>query len=543
MVESLSADVVIVGAGVAGGMMAADLAAHGVSVLLLESGPAIDRNAAMENFLQSPTKGPNSPYPVTSYAPQPDDTDWGGYYVQKGPDPFYGLYLRAVGGTTWHWGGFVQRFRPSDLRMHTLYGRGVDWPIDYDTLEPWYERAETEIGVSGSNEILFGGPRRNGYPMPEIPATYLDTVVAAAVRGLNLTTAPFPQARVSVEDGYDGRPQCLGNATCVPLCPVQAKYDGSVHTDKAVAAGARLEAQTVVHTLVEGDGGRIAAALYRRSDGTEGRAEGRIVVVAANAIESAKLLLMSRTDSRPGGIANGSGAVGRYLMSQIDLGSRALTRDPVFPYRGPVMTSGFLEFRDGDFRKDHAAVGTSLSNAGWTRARGPMIGAMALAGAGASGAELAHTIADRATRELVLGSSAETLPDPDNRVVLSDQTDGFGLPRPEIHYRIDDYARAGLDLAVKRHEQVFQALGATEIRHDPPGTSTAILLGTARMGSDPKQSVVDADLRSHDHPNLFIVGGSAFPTVSCSQPTLTIAALALRAAAQVRADLGADTAP
>jgi len=536
MADTFDADVVIVGAGLAGGLAAHALARSGIRVVLLEAGPSIDRGDAVDRFNASPDKGPNSPYPSSGYAPHPDDADWGGYYVQAGPDPFHGLYLRVAGGTTWHWGGFVQRFRPNDFAMRSLYGVGLDWPIAYADLEPWYERAERELGVAGDDGHEFGGPRRNPYPMPGVPATYLDGVVAKAAAGLGLSLGVFPQARNSVD--YDGRPPCCGSASCVPICPIGAKYDGAVHVQKAVDAGALLVTQAVAREIVAGDDGRIRAVRFLRPDRSEGEATGKVFVVAAHAIESAKLLLMSRDDRRPDGIGNSSGQVGRNLMGQIDMASLCLTAEPLYPYRGPVMTSGIMEFRDGPFRAHQSAIGTSLSNAGWTRARGPLLTARALAAQGLRGKALEERLTWRTLRELVLGSTAETLPDPENRVTPDpDLRDPLGLPRPRVAYRIDDYARAGLAAARERHARIFAALHATEITHEEPATSTAIIAGTARMGADPRASVVDPELRAHDHANLFLVGSGAFPTVTASQPSLTIAALSLRAAERIAADL------
>jgi glucose dehydrogenase len=256
---------------------------------------------------------------------------------------------------------------------------------------------------------------------------------------------------------------------------------------------------------------------------------GRIVVLAAHAIETPKLLLMSRDERTPEGVANSSDTVGRYLMSHIDQGTRGLTKAPIYPYRGPVVTSAIREFRDGPFRSKHSAVGTSISNEGW-RHVGPQATALALIDQGFAGQLLRDRIAWRTERELTLGSTAETLPDATNRIVPDEtRTDAIGIPRPCIHYRIDDYAKAGLTLAMRRHEAIFAALQSTEVETLPMVTSSGTILGTARMGNDPRQSVVDRDLRAHDHANLFVVGGMVFSTAGMHPPTLTVAALALRA--------------
>jgi glucose dehydrogenase len=529
MSAPLDADVVIIGSGVAGSLIAWRLAQAKLKVLILEAGPRIDRVEAFKSYLAARDKNASAPYPPAPYAPAPQYNAWNDYYINTGPDLFRGMYTRGVGGSTWHWAGSVLRYRPSDFRMRSRFGVGVDWPISYEELAPFYDEAERVLGVAGSNTESWGAPRASEYPMPAIPPSYLDTVVGGVLGPLGMSLSVFPQARNSVL--YDERPQCCGNASCVPLCPIGAKYDASFHATKAEKAGARLETGAVVHRI-EMDANHVASATvhFRRPDGSAGTAVGRMVVLAAHAIETPKLLLMSRDERTPKGVANSSDTVGRYLMSHIDQGTRGLTGTPIYPYRGPVITSAIREFRDGAFRQKHSAIGTSISNEGW-RHLGPQATANALIDQGLAGQRLKNAIAWRTERELTLGSTAETLPDPANRIVPDEtRTDAIGIPRPRIHYRIDDYAKAGLALAMRRHEAIFAALQSTEIETLPMVTSSGTILGTTRMGNDPRDSVVDRDLRAHDHANLFIVGGMVFPTAGMHPPTLTIAALALRAA-------------
>jgi choline dehydrogenase-like flavoprotein len=530
--DALNADVVVVGSGVAGSLIAWRLAEAKLNVLVLEAGPRIDRVEAFKSFLAARDKNASSPYPPAPYAPAPQYNAWNDYYINTGLDLFRGMYTRGVGGSTWHWAGSVLRYRPSDFRMKSRYGVGIDWPISYEELAPFYDYAERVLGVAGPNTDAWGAPRASDYPMPAIPPSYLDTVVEGVLGPLGMSLAVFPQARNSMF--YDERPQCCGNASCVPLCPIGAKYDASVHATKAEKTGARLETAAVVYRLETGEDRRVSAVHFRRPDGSAGSAVGRIVVLAAHAIETPKLLLMSRDERTPQGVANSSDTVGRYLMSHIDQGTRGLTKAPIYPYRGPVVTSAIPEFRDGPFRSKHSAIGTSVSNEGW-RHVGPQATALALIDQGFAGELLRDKIAWRTERELTLGSTAETLPDATNRIVPDEtRSDVIGIPRPRIHYRIDDYAKAGLSLAIRRHEAIFAALESTEVETLPMVTSSGTILGTTRMGNDPRQSVVDRELRAHDHANLFVVGGMVFPTAGMHPPTLTIAALALRAALAIQ---------
>lgn len=527
MTEAFSADVVFVGSGVAAAIAGAALAKSGIKVLFLEAGPRVDRGTAVARYQRSIAKGQNSPYPDQPYAPQPEESDFSAYYVEAGPQTFRGQQARIVGGTTWHWGGLALRFRPNDFKLKSLFGVGVDWPIAYEDLEPWYGLAEDEMGVAGDNREEFGSPRSRAYPMPAIPMTYADKQVRAASDPLGYTMAPFPQARNSI--WRDGRPQCCGNASCVPICPIQAKYDATVHLAKAERAGARVEPQAVVHRVLVGTDGRVQSVRFLRPDRSEGEATGRIFVIAAHAIETPKLLLLSADAGVPGGVANSSDQVGRNLLTQIDIGIQGLTQDPIFPYRGPVSTGGIKELRDGPFRGERAAVGMSPSNEGWERAVGPMAVALQYIKQGLRGDALKQAIRHDVARQLIIGSSAEMLPDPTNRVELAtEKPDAIGIPRPKITFRYDDYAMKGLDVARSAQNAIMAKLGATQIKQLGPIADSAIMGGTTRMGSDAKTSVVDANLRSHDHPNLFIVGSAVFPTITSSAPTLTIGALSAR---------------
>jgi glucose dehydrogenase len=534
--DLLSADVVIVGSGVAGALTGYSLARTGAKVLILEAGPRVDRAKALMHFRASASKDPNSPYPAHPMVPQPDSNDIGAYYVQAGPDTFNTLQTRAVGGTTWHWGGLALRYHPNDFVLKSKYGVGVDWPLSYIDIEPWYVEAENELGVAGPSDEDWGSPRSAGYPMPMVAPTYSDQVVARGCAQIGLTMAPFPQARNTI--GRDGRPPCCGNASCVPLCPIGAKYDASMHVAKAQAAGARVEPLAIAHHVVVGLDGRIAAIRFMRPDRSVHEARGRVFVIAAHAIESAKLLLMSSSPTHRPGVANSSDQVGRNLLTQLDAGMIGLTKDPIWPYRGPVSTAGIKELRDGPFRGQSGACAISPSNEGWTRAIGPMKAVQALAAKGWRGPALGKAVSDHLSRELAIGPSVEVLPNPDNRVTLAlDRRDPLGLPRPRIAFKFAQYELEGMKVGMAHVGALMKALGATSVTPQGPVTDAAVMGGTCRMGSDPQTSVVDRDLRAHDHRNLFIVGSAAFPTISSSPPTLTIAAFALRAAERIRLDL------
>jgi len=530
MASPLQADIVIVGSGVAGALAAAHLAEAGLQVLILEAGKPVERGQAVQNFWNAPIKVPECAYPVQPEAIHPTTdrpTDW---YQQTGPDLFKSTYLKVVGGTTWHWLGTCLRLLPSDFQTQTLHDYGVDWPISYADLEPFYLQAEHALGVAGDSAHDLSSPRSGPFSLPPIPQSFVDRSMDQALKGTRFQVRATPQARNSIV--HDARPPCCGSSSCIPVCPVQAKYDATVHLKKAQAAGARLLDQSTVVQLIPDAEGRITSARFRRWDQSEGEVSATVFILACHAIETPRLLLASRSGAWPNGLANGSDQVGRNLMDHPVQLSWALSRDPVYPYRGPLSTSGIENLRDGPFRRERSAYRIEIGNDGWNWPTGaPLTLAAQLADRGLSAAQMNQALARDTARHLRLTALTEQLPEPDNRVSLdTTKKDIYGVPLPHIHYRVDDYARRGMLQAQKDHQEIFTHLQASEIHHATDFFGAGHIMGTCRMGADPRQSVVDAQLRSHDHDNLYILGSSVFPTGGTANPTLTIAALSLRTA-------------
>ncbi|WP_108484792.1 GMC family oxidoreductase [Oceaniglobus ichthyenteri] len=540
MANDITTDILIIGTGVAGAIAGAKLAQKGLKVAFLESGKRIDRFDAVQTFWDAKIKVPESPYPNDPTAPHPLTHRIEDYYQQMGPENFKSTYIKVVGGTTWHWLGTTLRNVPADFKLKSLYGHAVDWPIDYDALEPFYLAAEQEIGVAGDSAEDLGSPRSGEYPMPMIPVTYLDKQVGKALEGTRFELRATPQGRNSVF--HADRPECCGNASCIPICPIQAKYDATVHVKQAEAAGAVVHDQTTATRLNLGADGKITSVDFRRADGSTGTATGKVVVVAAHGIETPRLLLNSAQEGAANGVANSSDQVGRNLMDHPSKLSWAETPEPVWPFRGPLSTSGIENLRDGDFRKDHAAFRIEIANDGHAWPTGaPLSTAADLANSGLRGAELDAAIKDATSRQLRISSLVEQSPDAENRVTLDpDKKDANGMPLPRIHFDYSDYTRAGLDAAQQAHDEVFAAIGATNINHSPDIQGAGHIIGTVRMGKDAKDSVVDGDLRSFDHRNLFLLGSGTFPTSATANPSLTIAALSLRAVDAIAASVTQD---
>lgn len=545
-----SFDAVVIGSGVCGAITAYELRRRGVErVLILEAGESgPDRLELVGAFARATRKTPGSPYRGREgdrKAPGPETRS--DYYDQPTTgDTFRSTYLRRVGGSTWHFLGNVPRLLPNDLRLRSAYGVGVDWPLSYDDLEPDYCTAEELLGVAGDHaqwDQLFGARRSREFPMPPIWESYSDRRVTPAIEdlvidGVQLRVMRTPQARNSRP--YDDRPPCAGNSTCVPICPIQAKYDGTVHVAKAIKHGAELRERAVVTRLsVDPNSGRVTSVHYRSWDGSDYAVSGRIVVLAAHAIESAKLLLLSRD----GGLANSSDQVGRNLMDHPQGAGGCLAAEPLYPFRGPPTTSGIDVFRDGEFRRDHAAFRMSLGNDGWgSRIESPVQTVNRLIDDGLFGAGLRDAVRDRLTHQFRISYSTEMLPDPDNRVTVSAKTDELGIPQPALRFRVSAYNHAAFAQARRVIHRILAAVGAdTTIKFSPESdtdyTGAGHILGTCRMAERAENGVVDRDGCSFDHGNLFIVGSSVFPTSGTANPTLTAVALTLRTARRVADDL------
>ncbi|MDO5758243.1 MAG: GMC family oxidoreductase [Rhodobacterales bacterium] len=419
-----------------------------------------------------------------------------------GPEKFKSTYIKVFGGTSGHWLGTTLRNVPADFELDALYGHAVDWPIDYGTLEPFY-LAEQEIGVAGDSSEDLGSPRSGDFPMPMIPVTYLDKQVGMALEGTKYQLRATPQGR---------------NST----------FHAAV---LKAAAGAVVYDQTTATRLNLAADGQITSVGFRRADGSTGTATGKVAVVAAHGIETPRLLLNSAQEGAENGVANSSDQVGRNLMDHPSKLSWAEMPEPVWPFQGPLTNSGIENVRDGDFRKDRAAFRIEIANDGHAWPTGaPMSTAAELAKTGLHGAELDAAIKDATSRQIRISSLVEQSPEAENRITLDPhKRDANGMPLPPIHFNYSDYTRAGLDAAQEAHDEVFAALGAANINHSPDIQGAGHIIGTVRMGNVAKDSVVDADLRSFNHRNLFLLGSGTFPTSATANPSLTSAALSLRA--------------
>jgi choline dehydrogenase-like flavoprotein len=591
-------DVVVVGAGISGAIIAKQLATPDRKVLLLEAGTDLARsfhgyNEQLETFYGALAKTPESPYPFNPDAPQPDIAGIGNagskYFVERGRQDFRSTYARTAGGTTLHWMGTCLRMLPEDFKMRERFGRGHDWPIGYDDLEGDYRRAESEIGVSAdvADQQYLGVRFEPGYefPMERIPPSWSDQVLGDKVDDMTVHMGGFekrirvrstPAGRNSTPRG-DYRPRgavdmaadwgppvegqnlardlgerCQGNSACVPICPVQAKYNALKTLSDATAHG-RVEvlAQAVASKVLVDASGRVTGIRYLRYEkpGSPrhevGTAVGRTYVLACHALENAKLMLLS-------GLHGPRDMIGANLYDHPTLLAWGLAPERVGPYRGPLSTSGIEDLRGGGFRDRHAAFRIEVGNDGWLWPTGaPDSTVSAAVGKGLFGHALRATMYDLVGRQVRIGCLVEQLGDPNNRVTIdAEHTDQLDIPRPVVTYDLDDYVLDGMQAASSVAAQVFAQAQIAD--HTDPLSSFAAVAthhgklyawdgaghcaGTHLMGKDTTTSVVDSHQRSWEHPNLFLAGPGSMPTMGTSNPTLTVAALAFRTAGEIARD-------
>lgn len=670
-------DVIIVGTGIAGSLIAKLLTDHvfdpkkgkmihradaqkgddvrELSILMfeagLEAGLELDSVSSMTNyneymrtFYLQEAKVPNSPYPNLKQAPSPNVLDMEpiippfpdkkGYLVQFGPMPFASDAIRVGGGTTLHWLGTTPRMLPNDFHLKEKYGRGMDWPITYDILKPYYEMAEFEIGVSGnvskqeypiseSMEQYYGD---YVFPMDEIPQSYMDQKIIDGLSGTNvqlnfenipLMLVPSPQGRNSTpnpkygktkiikaessESGYklvlDGSgkeeykalgavwnpymgERCEGNASCVPICPVQAKYNAlktlkkalyKINENENLSRNPYIEvkAQSVVYKLSvdQNDKEKISKVHLRRYASREKTdfvedvidTSDSIVILAANAFENPKILLNSKYTVIENGqkvektVANSSDQVGRNLMDHMVMLTWGLFPEPIYSYRGPGSTTNISSFRDGNFRSEFSAWISPLDNWGWSWPTfSPGSDLSEFLGEGLFGEDLKEALTYRLSRQVLFHFEIEQLPNPNNKVTINDQyLDVLGIPRPVIHYELTDYEKRAMEEAKLASDQMFARLdiedfttyNATDnntfvynnVRYSYNGAGH--IVGTHRMGSTPEDSVTNSYCKSWDHPNLYIVGAGNMTTLGTSNPTLTLSAFTIRSVESILADL------
>ena len=526
-------DFVIVGSGAAGGVLAKELATAGFSVVVLEQGPwreAKDfRHDELGNWFLWDMVGAPSEFPQTFRTSDQETAT----QRQGGVPPL--IYARGVGGSSVHFTANFWRFHDIDFRERSLRGpiRGTsfdDWPISYDELEPYYTKVDWEIGVSGA-QGPFDPPRSRPYPVPPLPVKSSGVLLERGARKLGLHAQPAPMAILSKP--HDGRPPCMHCGYCMMYgCEFGAKSSTlATMIPKAVATGkCEVRADSTVFRVETDAAGRATGVVYWDRARAEHRQPARAVVLAANGAETTRLLLMSETPRFPQGLANSSGKVGRNLMFNGQTAAMGLFEHPLNEYKSVQVTRIIHDYYDSDPKRGFYGGGGIDAR----MSAGPLLFSLfgLPPGAPTWGAEYKKMIRDYVTRTVEIAGHTTSLPLESNTITLDPTVkDKWGRPALRVTYRDHPDDLKTMRFLQDRSKDLLRAAGAKRIWAPDvaPTTVAAHLLGTARMGNDPRTSVVDRFHRAHDVRNLFICDGSSFVTSGRGQPTMTIQALAFRA--------------
>lgn len=517
------AEALIIGAGLAGAVMARHLSQAGISVVCLEQG---SRHSKEEY------RGRHDDWELSALGPwhaSPNvRRNIADYPINAEQSEVKPLMFNGVGGSTILYGAHWMRFLPSDFKVKTVDGVADDWPIDYGDLEPYYNQSDIDFGVSGvAGDPAY--PTHPDYPMPPLPINIWGEKVAAGHHKLGWHWWPGTNAIASLP--YQGRYPCVQRSTCGYGCNEGAKASVDItHWPKAEAQGTQLITGARVSRITHDGLGRATGAIYQDRHGVEHRIYADVIIMAANAIGTARLLLMSQSAQYPNGLANGSDLVGRRLMMHPFARVVGFFDQQMESWQGHWGQSLYsLEF--AETRPNVGFVRGAKWNLG--PAGGPLHGAMFPTEAGPVwGAQLHKNVREWVGRTAIWGISCDDLPDPDNRVTLdADLKDPDGNPAPRIDYRLSQNSKDILAFNVARAVESMEASGAYKtLSHELMPDYGWHPLGTCRMGLDVEDSVVDSFGAAHDVENLIIADGSIFVTGSSVNPAATIASLSRRAA-------------
>jgi choline dehydrogenase-like flavoprotein len=531
-------DFVVVGSGAAGGILAKELSSNGFRVVVLEQGPYLTESDFTHNEVKvfnedlltnHPTLQPNS------FRKTPDE---------RAKPQRAVVYGRLVGGTSVHFTANFWRFHEIDFVERSKIGpiagtNFADWPIAYADLEPYYTKVEWEIGVSGlAGASPFDPPRSKPYPMPPLPTKCSGVIFERAARRLGWH--PFPAPMAILSQPRPGRSACINCGFCLGFgCEVGAKSSSLATAIRVAEKTGRCEIRpnSYVHRIELEANGRATGAVYFDAQRNVHLQQAKAVIVSANGAETPRLLLLSANKQFPDGLANSSGFVGKNLMFNSGAISLGVFEHPLNDYKGFAVSRVFHDFYELDPQK------LGFYGGGGLDARfdaTPVSFAMGGLPPGTPrwGKGFKDTLAHNFTRTMEIFCHATSLPLETNSFSLDpDLKDAWGLPALRLTYKDhpDDLKTARW--MNQRALELLDAAGAQKkwsmpIEEQQFGVH---LLGTCRMGNDPKTSVINSNHQTHDVKNLFLCDGSSLVTSGRGQPTMTIEALAFRAADRITA--------
>ena len=510
--------VVVIGTGAGGGVLSNELAQKGIKVVALEAGgrhlPQDYQNDEWASFGQISWLDAR--------------TTSGDFRLARDFSGLPSWIVKAVGGSTTHWAGASLRFQEHEFKVKTVYGDVagaslLDWPIGLSEMEPWYDKAEKNIGVTRTNGIP-GLPGNNNYKVFE-----------AGAKKLGYKNVHTGRMAINSEP-RDGRTNCQQAGFCFQGCKFGAKWSSAYSDIPKGEATGNLEVRTHAQVLkIEHDAqGKVTGVIYADKDGNQQLQKARIVAVAGNSIESPRLLLNSASSMFPDGLANSSGQVGKNYMRHMTASMYAVFPEPVRFWRGTTMAGiitdesihdpsrGFV----GGYELETLALGIPfmaafLDPGGWGRS---FTGAL-----------------DMYENMAGLWIVGEDMPQESNGVTLNtDVKDQYGLPAPNVHFTNHPNDNAMRNHAWGQAQKLYDSVGATRTYPTPPYPSTHNL-GTNRMSAKPRDGVVNKWGQTHDINNLFVSDGSQFTTGAAENPTLTIIALAMRQADYIAKEMAART--
>jgi choline dehydrogenase-like flavoprotein len=520
--SSPRADVCIIGSGAGGGVVAKELAEKGINVVVLEAGRRYD--------------------PLRDYTSARSDwatADWGsdkfkvaalnkvtlGIKGTHRPIEVYG-----VGGGTLRYFAYALRMRPDDFHIYSSDGVGVDWPITYKDLVPYYRKVELELGVSGEAGDPWT-PNVEPYLNPPFPYSYANKIIKRGCDRLGIKLWPTPMARLSRP--FDGRPMCVQCGHCDGGCMSGAKSSIDVtYISKAEATGKMvLRPECIATRIGISPQGKAKSVLYFDKNGIEHEQEADVIVVSAGIIQSPRLLLNSTSKLFPDGLANSNGLVGKYFMQHFNIRADAIFPDRIDSYRG---------FFGGASSQDFAkSSSTNSFSRGWNTAlisgiRAPIELALT---SSAWGTQLKDYMRNNFGHSAGIHMNAEQIPDKRNYMELDpEMRDDYGMPVPRINFSLQENDKLMLKAMKKKLKEILSASGALKINYGEikPGSS-AHNFGGCRMGNDSNRAVLNSFCQSHEVPNLFVVDSSCFVTTGTANPTLTIHAIAVRSSEYIAA--------
>ncbi len=537
---STEVDFVVIGSGAAGGIMAKQLSTAGFSVVVLEQGGwgkyGREQEYTKDEYLNE--------YGGIDYQLMSDPAKQPNTFRRTDKDkaaPGSHSYGCVVGGGTVTYGGSSWRHLPWEFNeassVGSVAGTGlIDWPLTYQELEPYYTQAEWEMGISGQRiDSPLVAPMSKDYPVPPVPLKASGALMKVGASKMGLTVVRGPLAIIT--EAYQGRSACVNCGMCSDFgCHVKARSSSAVTVLPLAEKTGRCEirARSYVREIAVNDSGTVTGVVYFDDQRREIRQRAKAVILSANGSESPRLLLMSKSAKFPDGLANSNGVVGRYLMLGNTVSASGLFEHPLNEYKGVVTGAAIVDFVPTDPKRGFYGGGRMTARGFDTPINYALRGLQP--GSPRWGAGFKQALRAEANHKMTVTSFVTQLPLATNRVDLDpDLKDAWGLPAMRITSTShpDDYK--SMEFFRQKGLEVLQAAGATKVWAGPVNDSrgSAHNRGTCRMGTDPKVSVVNRFHRAHDVPNLFIVDGSNLVTGGRNHPTMTIQALAFRAAEHI----------